>query len=70
MVNMKKYSQTSFVVIGFDMKKNSLKIDYSDWSWFSEKLILKMVSECGNRIQTINGILTFLKPIKVSKLKF
>jgi signal transduction histidine kinase len=30
MVNMKKYSQASFVVIGFDMEQNSLKIDYSD----------------------------------------
>ena len=61
MVNMKKYSQASFVVIGFDMEQNSLKIDYSDNGvGFSEKLILKNgLQNAENRIQTINGILTF-----------
>ncbi|SHN20554.1 tetratricopeptide repeat-containing sensor histidine kinase [Flavobacterium xinjiangense] len=61
MVNMKKYSQASFVVIGFDMGQNKLKIDYSDNGiGFSEKLILKNgLQNAENRIQTINGILTF-----------
>jgi signal transduction histidine kinase len=61
MVNMKKYSQASFVVIGFDMEQNSLKIDYSDNGiGFSEKLILKNgLQNAENRIETVNGILTF-----------
>lgn len=61
MVNMKKYSEASFVVIGFDMGQNKLKIDYSDNGiGFSEKLILKNgLQNAENRIQTINGILTF-----------
>ncbi|MFV8339814.1 tetratricopeptide repeat protein [Flavobacterium sp. LB3P21] len=61
MVNMKKYSQASFVVIGFDMEQNSLKIDYSDNGiGFSEKLILKNgLQNAENRIEAVNGILTF-----------
>ena len=61
MVNMKKYSQASFVVIGFDMEQNSLKIHYSDNGvGFSEKLILKNgLKNAENRIEAVNGILTF-----------
>ena len=61
MVNMKKYSQASFVVIGFEMEQNSLKIDYSDNGiGFSEKLILKNgLQNAENRIEVVNGILTF-----------
>ena len=61
MVNMKKYSQASFVVIGFDMEQNKLKIDYSDNGiGFSDKLILKNgLLNAENRIQAVNGILTF-----------
>ena len=61
MVNMKKYSQASFVVIGFEMEQNSLKIDYSDNGiGFSEKLILKNgLQNAENRIEAVNGILTF-----------
>ncbi|WP_369765295.1 hypothetical protein [Flavobacterium sp. WC2429] len=61
MVNMKKYSEASFVVIGFDVEQNSLKINYSDNGvGFSEKLILKNgLQNAENRIQAINGILTF-----------
>lgn len=61
MVNMKKYSQASFVIIGFDIEQNSLKIDYSDNGiGFSEKLILKSgLQNAENRIHTVNGILTF-----------
>ena len=61
MVNMKKYSQASFVVIGFDKEYNKLKINYSDNGiGFSEKLILKNgLQNAENRIETIKGILTF-----------
>ncbi|WP_225876781.1 tetratricopeptide repeat-containing sensor histidine kinase [Flavobacterium muglaense] len=61
MVNMKKYSQASFVVVGFDLELNKLKIEYSDNGiGFAEKLILKNgLQNAENRIQTINGILTF-----------
>jgi signal transduction histidine kinase len=61
MVNMKKYSQASFVVIGFDCDQKNLKIDYSDNGvGFSEKLILKNgLKNAENRIQAVNGILTF-----------
>lgn len=61
MVNMKKYSQASFVVIGFDLEQNSIKIDYSDNGiGFSEKLILKNgLQNAENRIEAVNGILTF-----------
>ncbi|WP_366183611.1 hypothetical protein [Flavobacterium ovatum] len=61
MVNMKKYSQANFVVIGFDSNQNSLLIDYSDNGiGFSEKLILKNgLQNAENRIHAINGLLTF-----------
>jgi glucose-6-phosphate-specific signal transduction histidine kinase len=61
MVNMKKYSQASFVIIGFDNGQNNLKIDYSDNGiGFSEKLILKNgLQNAENRIQAVNGRLTF-----------
>lgn len=61
MVNMKKYSQASFVVIGFDAEHHTIKIDYSDNGiGFSEKLILKNgLQNAENRIQAVNGTLTF-----------
>ncbi|WP_245744912.1 tetratricopeptide repeat-containing sensor histidine kinase [Flavobacterium frigoris] len=61
MVNMKKYSQASFVVIGFDCDQKNLKIDYSDNGiGFSEKLVLKNgLQNAENRIQAVNGIITF-----------
>ena len=61
MVNMKKYSEASFVIIGFDVEQNTIKINYSDNGvGFPEKLILKNgLQNAENRIQTINGILTF-----------
>lgn len=61
MVNMKKHSQASFVIIGFDCDQKNLKIDYSDNGvGFSEKLVLKNgLQNAENRIQAVNGILTF-----------
>ena len=61
MVNMKKYSQANFVIIGFDSDQNNVIIDYSDNGvGFSEKLILKNgLQNAENRIQAVKGILTF-----------
>jgi signal transduction histidine kinase len=61
MVNMKKYSQASFVVIGFDNLQNDIIINYSDNGiGFAEKLILKNgLQNAENRIQAVNGKLTF-----------
>lgn len=61
MVNMKKYSQASLVVIGFEKEKNILKISYTDNGvGTAEKLILKNgLQNAENRIRAINGTLTF-----------
>lgn len=61
MVNMKKYSQASFVVIGFDLVQNTIKINYSDNGvGFAEELILKNgLQNVENRIHAVNGIVTF-----------
>ncbi|CAM4041775.1 tetratricopeptide repeat-containing sensor histidine kinase [Flavobacterium sinopsychrotolerans] len=61
MVNMKKHSQASFVIIGFDLEQNTLRIDYSDNGvGFSQQLILKNgLQNAENRIETLKGILTF-----------
>lgn len=61
MINMKKYSQANFVVIGFDGQQNKLIIDYSDNGiGFSEQLILKNgLQNAENRIEAVNGTLTF-----------
>jgi signal transduction histidine kinase len=61
MVNMKKYSQANFVIIGFDSDHNNVIIDYSDNGvGFTEKLILKNgLQNAENRIKAVKGILTF-----------
>ncbi|SDG94632.1 hypothetical protein SAMN04488062_103167 [Flavobacterium omnivorum] len=61
MVNMKKYSQANFVIIGFDSDQNNVIIDYSDNGLgFTEKLILKNgLQNAENRIQAVKGILMF-----------
>jgi signal transduction histidine kinase/predicted negative regulator of RcsB-dependent stress response len=61
MVNMKKYSQASFVIIGFDLVQNTIKINYSDNGvGFKEKLILKNgLQNVENRIHAVSGIVTF-----------
>jgi hypothetical protein len=59
-----KYSQASFVIIGFDCDQKKSKIDYSDNGVFSQKLVLKNgLQNAENRIQAVNGILTILKLI-------
>ena len=66
MVNMKKYSQANFVVIGFDTVNNTITIDYSDNGvGTTEKLILKNgLQNAENRIQAIKGTLTFETEIR------
>ncbi|MBG6062232.1 signal transduction histidine kinase [Flavobacterium sp. CG_9.1] len=61
MVNMKKYSQANFVIIGFDSDQNNVIIDYSDNGvGFTEKLILKNgLQNAENRIQAVKGTLMF-----------
>lgn len=61
MVNMKKYSQANFVVIGFEMFDNTVQIEYSDNGiGINEKLILKNgLQNAENRILAIKGTLTF-----------
>ena len=61
MVNMKKYSQASFVIIGFDLAQNTIKISYSDNGvGFAKELILKNgLQNVENRIHAINGLVTF-----------
>jgi signal transduction histidine kinase len=60
MVNMKKYSQASFVVIGFDMNKILLKLTIQITRLVFRKTNFKNgLKNAENRIQTINGILTF-----------
>ncbi|MEN9907589.1 MAG: hypothetical protein RLZZ540_730 [Bacteroidota bacterium] len=61
MINMKKYSQANFVVIGFDCQQNQYIIDYSDNGiGFSEQITLKNgLQNAENRIHAVNGVLTF-----------
>lgn len=61
MINMKKYSQANFVIIGFNTLQNNIVIDYSDNGiGCSQKSILKGgLQNAENRIHTVNGIFTF-----------
>ena len=61
MVNMKKHSQASFVVIGFDGGAKELSVTYSDNGiGCSETAIFKNgLQNAENRIQAIKGQLTF-----------
>jgi len=61
MVNMKKHSQCSLVIIGFENTKKSIEISYSDNGiGCSEMLKFKKgLQNVENRIFTINGTITF-----------
>lgn len=61
MVNMKKHSGASLVVIGFDSNLKQVIITYSDNGiGFSETAILKNgLQNAENRIQAVKGLLTF-----------
>ena len=61
MVNMKKHSKANIVLIGFEMTKNDLKIEYSD-NGIGIKDGLKAkngLQNVENRIKTLNGSFTF-----------
>ena len=61
MVNMKKHSHCSFVIIGFENHNNSIEINYSDNGiGFVNELNLKNgLQNVENRIHAINGTITF-----------
>lgn len=72
LVNMKKHSRCSFVVIGFEEKDKHIQIQYSDNGiGFSEKMNLRNgLKNAENRIQNIKGTLTFeSEPNKGLKVK-
>ncbi|OUL61107.1 hypothetical protein [Flavobacterium sp. AJR] len=61
LVNMKKHSQCSFVIIGFEENDKQIQISYSDNGvGFGEKMNLRNgLKNAENRIQSIKGTLTF-----------
>ena len=61
LVNMKKHSQSTLVVIGFELKGNTIEINYTDNGiGCSEKVNLKNgLQNAENRIHTIKGKITF-----------
>lgn len=61
MVNMKKHSQSSFVVIGFENNDNTIHFTYSDNGiGISNQLKLKNgLKNAENRIRAIKGTITF-----------
>lgn len=61
MVNMRKHSQCSLVVIGFDRYKNGLEINYSDNGIGCPEMLnfKKGLQNVENRILSINGTITF-----------
>lgn len=72
LVNMKKHSQCTFVVIGFEEKDKQIEIQYSDNGiGFSEKMNLRNgLKNAENRIHSIKGTLTFeSEPNKGLKVK-
>lgn len=71
MVNMKKHSNASVVVIKFENNPNSLFIDYSDNGKGCENSKLKNgLQNMENRIMAINGTITFdTEPNKGFKVK-
>jgi signal transduction histidine kinase len=61
LVNMKKHSQCSFVIIGFESHDKSIQINYSDNGiGVDQNLILKNgLLNVENRMNAINGTITF-----------
>lgn len=61
MVNMKKHSQSGFVVIGFENKEDAVQFTYSDNGiGISNQLNVKNgLKNAENRIQAIKGTITF-----------
>ncbi|MDN3674386.1 hypothetical protein QWY99_15155 [Flavobacterium branchiarum] len=72
LVNMKKHSRCTFVVIGFEENEKHIQIQYSDNGiGFSEKMNLRNgLKNAENRIHNIKGTLTFeSEPNKGLKVK-
>lgn len=72
LVNMKKHSQCTFVIIGFEKKDKQIEIQYSDNGiGFDKKLNLKNgLKNVENRINSIKGTITFeSEPDKGLKVK-
>ena len=61
LVNMKKHSQSSFVIVSFESNEKFIEINYADNGiGIENKLILKNgLHNVENRIHTINGTITF-----------
>ncbi len=61
LINMKKHSQSSLVVIGFESKNKTYEINYSDNGIGSTKTMKfkNGLQNVENRIKTINGTFTF-----------
>ncbi|WP_264544544.1 MULTISPECIES: tetratricopeptide repeat-containing sensor histidine kinase [Flavobacterium] len=61
LVNMKKHSQASIVIVSFTNNKNDITIDYSDNGKGMEMQQVKKggIANAENRIQNINGKITF-----------
>lgn len=62
LVNMKKHSQCSIVILTFKKNENKLQIDYSDngvGTTFDEKKSKNGLQNVENRIQAIKGTITF-----------
>ncbi len=61
LVNMKKHSQASIIIISFSTTKNDITIDYSDNGKGMEMHQVKKsgIANAENRIQDINGSITF-----------
>ena len=61
LVNMKKHSQASIVIVSFTNNKNDIAIDYSDNGKGMEMQQVKKngIANAENRIQNINGSITF-----------
>jgi two-component sensor histidine kinase len=62
LVNMKKHSQCTLVIVTFEKKENKLHIDYSDngvGASFDEKTSRNGLQNVENRIQAIKGTATF-----------
>ena len=66
LIKMKKHSQSSLVVIGFESKNKHYEINYSDNGVGINKTakFKNGLQNAENRIKTINGTFTFEKKLK------
>jgi two-component sensor histidine kinase len=71
MVNMKKYSQATFVIIGFDMDSHLIMIEYTDngIGILKDQIRKSGLQNVENRIDAIDGTFTFETINKGCKIK-